>query len=290
MPDYPAANYLTDSARSEAEFKTNLEAWLARTKQLPGGAIVQDLTISSGTVTPSSSSITLNCQSGTTDDLDTISKSSFSASNTGYFLTVSGKDGEVIWLNDNVGSSANKLELSGDSRAVALTCAQDSVTFIQSAAGWREVARSLRPQIARIKLSATQTGSSAPTYTTLNFGVIVEDTLNLFGGTAANAITVSSSKVRRVRLTQNILFDSAATGSGTGVATKITGHNNGIIHRSGTSIRGTSQAECRASIDSTTTYILGTASVNYAFQAHFTSSPNVAVANADSFLEIEVLE
>lgn len=53
MSTLPAANYLTDSLRTEGEVKASLEAWLSATKQIPGAAQVElTNTISGGAITP----------------------------------------------------------------------------------------------------------------------------------------------------------------------------------------------------------------------------------------------
>lgn len=52
MTDFPAANYVSNALRTEAEMKTAFEAWLAATKQLPGGAPATTLTIVSDQITP----------------------------------------------------------------------------------------------------------------------------------------------------------------------------------------------------------------------------------------------
>lgn len=53
MATLPAANYLTDGARTEGEVKASLEAWLSATKQIPGAAQVElTNTISGGAITP----------------------------------------------------------------------------------------------------------------------------------------------------------------------------------------------------------------------------------------------
>ena len=53
MATLPAANYLTDNARTEGEFKAGLEAMLAATKQIPGaGTADLAYTIAAGSITP----------------------------------------------------------------------------------------------------------------------------------------------------------------------------------------------------------------------------------------------
>lgn len=53
MATLPAANYLTDNARTEGEFKAGLEAMLSSTKQIPGAGVAElAYTIAAGSVTP----------------------------------------------------------------------------------------------------------------------------------------------------------------------------------------------------------------------------------------------
>lgn len=56
MAQLPAANYLTDNARTEGEFKAGLEAMLAATKQIPGAGVADlAVTIAAGSITPAGS-------------------------------------------------------------------------------------------------------------------------------------------------------------------------------------------------------------------------------------------
>ena len=55
MSSFPAANYLSNAGRTEAEMKTAFEDWLATTKQIPLAAVAfSTLTIASGSITPTS--------------------------------------------------------------------------------------------------------------------------------------------------------------------------------------------------------------------------------------------
>jgi len=70
---FPSANYLQDSARTETEVKAALEAWLATTKQLPGGSDITTLTIASGVVTPVTGMLQLETEgAAASDDLTNV--------------------------------------------------------------------------------------------------------------------------------------------------------------------------------------------------------------------------
>lgn len=76
MSTLPAANYLTDGARTEGEVKASLEAWLSATKQIPGAAQVElTNTISGGSITPAGGGgvVVIDTESAAaSDDLTTI--------------------------------------------------------------------------------------------------------------------------------------------------------------------------------------------------------------------------
>lgn len=76
MSTLPAVNYITDSARTEGEVKSALEAWLSATKQIPGaGQAEAELTIAGGSITPPGGvgALVIDTESAAaTDDLTTI--------------------------------------------------------------------------------------------------------------------------------------------------------------------------------------------------------------------------
>ncbi|MEW6263390.1 MAG: phage tail protein [Thermodesulfobacteriota bacterium] len=75
MTTFPAANYMTDSARTEGEFKTGLESILAGIKELLGGAAESTLTIASGSVTPTAAVHSVDTEGAVaSDDLTNISQ------------------------------------------------------------------------------------------------------------------------------------------------------------------------------------------------------------------------
>lgn len=79
MSSFPAANYLSDAARTVAEMKTALEQQLAAIKQLPGAQAQGAVTLSantSGTVAPTVASFTVDTHaSASTGDLANIDPS-----------------------------------------------------------------------------------------------------------------------------------------------------------------------------------------------------------------------
>ncbi len=73
---FPDADYMTDAARTEGEFKTSLESFLAAAKSLPGGQAETELTISAGSVTPTGAAHTIDTEANAAvDDLDAIALS-----------------------------------------------------------------------------------------------------------------------------------------------------------------------------------------------------------------------
>ena len=83
MATLPAANYLTDNARTEGEFKAGLEAMLSATKQIPGaGAADLAVTIAGDTITPAGGGGVLVIDtesSAATDDLANILQTNYPA-------------------------------------------------------------------------------------------------------------------------------------------------------------------------------------------------------------------
>lgn len=92
MATLPAANYLTDSARTEGEFKAGLEAMLAATKQIPGAGVAElSYTIAGGSITPAGSggALVLDTESSAaSDDLTNI-------------ITTNYPDGSCLLLRNN---------------------------------------------------------------------------------------------------------------------------------------------------------------------------------------------
>lgn len=81
MSTLPAANYLTDNARTEGEFKAGLEAMLAATKQIPGAGVAElAITIAAGSITPAGSggALVIDTESSAaSDDLTNIVQTNY---------------------------------------------------------------------------------------------------------------------------------------------------------------------------------------------------------------------
>lgn len=81
MATLPAANYLTDGARTEGEAKASWEAWLSATKQIPGAAAAElAYTISGGAITPAGGGgvLVIDTESAaSTDDLNNIVQTNY---------------------------------------------------------------------------------------------------------------------------------------------------------------------------------------------------------------------
>lgn len=81
MSTLPVANYLTDNARTEGEFKAGLEAMLAATKQIPGAGVAElAITIAGGSITPAGSggALVIDTESSAaSDDLTNIVQTNY---------------------------------------------------------------------------------------------------------------------------------------------------------------------------------------------------------------------
>lgn len=75
MTDFPAAGYFSDPARTNSQAKSAQDSWLARCKELLGGAAESTLTIATGSVTPTGAVHLVDTEAlGATDDLDLIAQ------------------------------------------------------------------------------------------------------------------------------------------------------------------------------------------------------------------------
>lgn len=87
MATLPTSGYGSNALRTQGEFKVFVEDLRDKIASLLGGAVVETLTISSGSVTPSglASILEVNAETGTEDDLDNVVPTNF-------------EDGSVIFL------------------------------------------------------------------------------------------------------------------------------------------------------------------------------------------------
>ena len=73
MSTLPAAGHISDNARTEGEVKADLDAMVAVMRELPGGEAETELTIASGSITPTRAAHSVDTESdAASDDLTTI--------------------------------------------------------------------------------------------------------------------------------------------------------------------------------------------------------------------------
>jgi hypothetical protein len=134
---FPDASYLTDSSRTEGEFKAALEAFLAAAKQLPGGQAETELTISAGSVTPTRAAHSVDTEAdAATDDLDAIAL----ALPEGALLFLRGASTARVVTVRHAAGGLGQIILNG---AEDLALDDAALTLILQRAGdtWREVGR-----------------------------------------------------------------------------------------------------------------------------------------------------
>lgn len=197
MSTFPAANHLTDSARTEGETKADLEAWLSATKQIPGAAQSElAVTISGGSITPAGGGGVLSIDTesaAATDDLTNI-------------LTTNYPDGACLQLRNannarfvtlkNAATGAGQIHLDRDADYV-LDDTEKWLLIARRGTDWYEIFRGpSRPAMPVVAKNA-------------NFTVQREDIGKVFFCT--NAITVSFSPVASLG---NGFFCSLVNGNG----------------------------------------------------------------------------
>lgn len=160
MTAFPAANHISDNARTEGEVKSDLEDFLAATKQLPGAAAYAELTISSGSVTPTGAYHQIDTESdAASDDLTNIVQTNLpdgsilviTAENTSRVVTVkhaAGGDGQ-IYLKD-----AADTDLDNDEKFLVL---------IRNGSAWLEILRSMTAVSDVTNLSTNIQADGTPT-------------------------------------------------------------------------------------------------------------------------------
>jgi hypothetical protein len=116
MATFPALNYLSNAARTQGEMKTAFEAWLAKCKQLLGGSVLTEFTISSGSITPTVAVFKVDTQSdAASDDLANI-------------VTTHHDDGSIIeFRNENSGRLVTVKHAAGGAGQINLRNAADVI-------------------------------------------------------------------------------------------------------------------------------------------------------------------
>ncbi len=177
MSTLPAANYLTDNARTEGEFKAGLEAMLAATKQIPGAGVAElAITIAGGSITPAGSGGVLVIDtesSAASDDLTNIVQTNYPDSSM-ILLRNANAARFVVLKHAATGAGQIMLHHSVD---YTLDDTKAWILLQRRGSDWHEVVRSP----ARLRMPVA--GKSA------NFSVTAADCGKTF--TCTNSITVS---------------------------------------------------------------------------------------------------
>jgi len=112
MADFPAAGYLTDTARLQTEFRSGFDNFLAATKQLPGAEAPSVLVIDTGSVTPTSATHSIDTEAATpADDLTNIALTHISD---GHLLIVWAESpSRIVTLKHNAGGVGRMILFDG---------------------------------------------------------------------------------------------------------------------------------------------------------------------------------
>ncbi len=155
---FPAANEISNVA-DEGEAKTSLENLVAASKELPGGSAESELTIASGSVTPTSGAHSIDTESdASADDLTNIATTNHPD---GRLLLIHAENAaRVVTVKHNAGG-AGQIALAGGAD-VSLDSTDKWILLKRTGADWEEVA--LKPtgsivQSVRTTDTTHQTGT-----------------------------------------------------------------------------------------------------------------------------------
>jgi hypothetical protein len=138
MASFPATGYLSDNARTKGEMKTAFEAFLAKCKALMGGITLTEFTIASGSITPTTASITIDTEANAaSDDLTNIVTTHHDA---GSIITVRNEDAARVVTLKNGAGGAGQMFLR-DLADCVLSGTTQWVQLIRVGADWYEVCR-----------------------------------------------------------------------------------------------------------------------------------------------------
>ncbi|WP_422024630.1 hypothetical protein [Pyruvatibacter mobilis] len=152
MTALPATDYMTDAARTEAEFKTSLEAFLAAVKEMPGGGVVSELTIASGSVTPTGFAHTIDTEGDDpTDDLTNIAVTNTPA---GRLLMIRG---------ENAARAVTLKHLNGGSGEISMATGADTVLDAPAKVVVFQLVGTVWTEVWRAGFVATQAQAEAGT-------------------------------------------------------------------------------------------------------------------------------
>ena len=196
MTTWTAANYLQDAARTVAEMKTAMEQNLAATKEMIGGLPVQQLTISSSSITPAA---------GTTALIAIATPGGASTANLNTIVPTNIKDGAWLALRmANAGQVPTVKHAAGGSGQFSLAGAADfaladpSVVLIVALSGttWVEVGRFYGNQVNAYHLFYQVAGLGANRFTgrqDFNKGANLTAAATLTLGADGNYFTVNGN-------------------------------------------------------------------------------------------------
>jgi hypothetical protein len=138
MANLPAANYISNAARTVAEVKQGLEDIVAFIRQMVGGDDEEDLVLASDAVTPTKGQISVDTQaSAATDDLANIVTTNLPAGS--WLLLRSFDAARNVVVKHNAGGSG-QISLR-DSVDVTLNATNKYLLLRRVGANWEEVAR-----------------------------------------------------------------------------------------------------------------------------------------------------
>jgi hypothetical protein len=145
MTTFPAAGYISDAARTQAQQKDAFEEFLAATRQLPGAIEPSTLVISSGTITPARGIHVVDTEAAAaSDDLTTVAQTNLPDGS--LLLLRSASDARVVVVKHGAGGTG---QVSiGDAADLSLVHTTMWLLLRRNGTSWEEVLRSYGSQAA----------------------------------------------------------------------------------------------------------------------------------------------
>lgn len=228
MTAFPAAGHITNAARTEGEVKTDLDNWLAATKELPGGAAGNSLTISSGSITPTSAVMLVDTEgAASSDDLTNIAVTNMPD---GRIISLKATaSGRTVVVKHNAGGSGQITLADG----VDLSLVDPEIYLVLRNAGgttWKELFRSYGPRkdLARAFFGVSNTPNrqtGAYTIVATDQGKVIEATSGTWtlGATAVATLGESFSCKFKNTGSGTITFDPNSSETVDGASTYVFG-------------------------------------------------------------------
>jgi hypothetical protein len=223
MTDLPAASYFTAVGRKNLEAKTAQNAMLAFLKQLPGGAALTALTISSGAVTPTSGFCTVDTEAAAaSDDLANVLQTNLPDGST--IVLASADASRVVTVKHGAGGAGQVLLAT--SADLVLSNPTQTLFLQRRGTTWVEVDRSYGSNLsaARTFLGALASsggtltgalneaqGSDVASAATVNLTTATGNLVDVTGNTTITAITLAQGAERWVRFTGTPLLTHGAS-------------------------------------------------------------------------------